>query len=306
MKRFGVATITVLLAGGVTVAACSNTADDCLDTGGARGCEPSATTAGNGGTGGSGAAGPGGSGGSTVCGDCSPPTPVCDETSRMCVACLDHDDCTDADAAQCDAGACVPCTDSAQCTHLTGTGVCDEGSCVECTAAMDAACTGSNTCDLVAKECVNVAPGSVQNCRACTNDEQCASGHRCIAMDFDGSPHGYYCLALPAPGCANPFTAPINKPSINGAASTGYCGVNEDLTTCEAALALFNDWRCTGTDGMCGPFMQAEVAVPGALCRQVGLNPNRCTYACAGAADCLASGAGSSCGGSPMPTWCGG
>jgi hypothetical protein len=304
VRRFSVATIFFMLTGGARLAACTNTADDCAPTGGARGCEPSATNAG---TGGSGAAGPGGSGGSTVCGDCSPPTPVCDETSEMCVACLDHDDCTDADAAQCDAGACVPCTDSAQCTHLTGTGVCDEGSCVECTAAMDAACTGGTTCDLLTNQCANVAPGSVQNCEACTNDKQCSTGHRCIPMNFEGSPHGNYCLEQVMPSCDQPFSVTINRASLNGAAAANYCGINESLATCEAVLALLGNWRCNTMDESCSPDgIQPEMPVPGAICRQVGtLIGNRCTYKCGGAVQCPGVMPQDTCGGGP-PMWCGG
>jgi hypothetical protein len=172
---------------------------------------------------------------------------------------------------------------------------------------MDAACTGSNTCDLVAKECVNVAPGSVQNCVACTNDEQCAAGHRCIAMDFEGSPHGHFCLAEPAPTCAQPFAVGLNKPSINGAPAATYCGIEEDLATCEAVRSLVNNWYCTGTEAMCSQLQGGnEVPVPGALCRQVGLLGLRCTYACGTASECPSTGPPASCGGSPTPTWCGG
>ena len=123
-------------------------------------------------------------------------------------------------------------------------------------------------------------------------------------MDFEMTFHGYYCLA--ESNCDNPFLTPINRPSISGAAPTDYCGIEEDFATCEAVRALQQDWRCSGTEGMCGPFMQPEVPVPGGLCRQVGVANSRCTYRCAGAAECLSGGPGSTCGGAPPPTWCGG
>src|SRR5690606_7015441 len=103
-----------------------------------------------------------------------------------------------------------------------------------------------------------------------------------------GTAHGYYCLAEAMPTCDDrPYTVPINEASISGAPATNYCGINQDLATCEAVRALQDDWRCSGTDGMCSPDgMQPEVAVPGALCRQVGLTSNRCTYACNAAPQC--------------------
>jgi hypothetical protein len=290
-------------------------------------CTPYSGTLGGGGEGGDGGNGPGGGpqggggeggmggdggtggeGGNPPCGGaCDEPTPLCDEQNNVCVACLSDEDCDTVGASQCDAGACVPCSDSTQCSHLTGTQVCDVGTCVECALGDEVACGAGTSCDLLAKTCTGPSPGSVQNCNVCTNDLQCAAGHRCIEMDFDGSSHGYYCLKDSAGGCAQPFVTPINNTSISGAGAVNYCGIEEDSATCEAVLALINNWRCSGADGMCSPDgIQPEVTTPGALCRQVGLAPNRCTYECAGAVECLSSGPAATCGGAPSPTWCGG
>jgi len=260
-------------------------------------------------SGGDGGAGAGGSGGAAPCGgDCAGATPYCDETKMECVACLDHPQCSDAAAAKCDDGSCVACDDSAQCAGITDASICELGACVECTADDDSACGGSETCDLLASECVDVAAGSVENCEACSNDAQCESGHRCVAMDFEGSAHGHYCLELPAPTCDRPFLVGINKPSLNGEAATDYCGIEEDLATCEAVLALVGGWFCTGTEGMCSALDGGtEIAVPGAICEPVGLGGDSCTYACAQANQCLAGSPGNTCGddGTP-PMWCGG
>jgi hypothetical protein len=271
-------------------------------------CAPGPDTGGAGGAGGQGGAGGsgarGGAGGGGPCGGCLAPTPLCDEATDTCVACLDHPDCNAGETAKCDAGTCVPCDDSAQCAHLPGTNVCDEGACVECAVGQEAACMGGTTCNLLTRACVvDPAPASVGTCEPCSNDLHCITG-RCIELEFEFTPIGHYCLAEAASPCDAPFTVLVDSESLSGAATATYCGIEETFTTCEAVLALQQDWHCSGTDGMCGPFMQPEVAVPGALCRQVGPNANRCTYRCAGAAECPATAA--TCGGAPTPTWCGG
>jgi len=263
---------------------------------------------GMGGTGGAPGGGGIGGGGSPPCGGtCEDPTPLCNENTGECVACLMDDNCDSVGTAHCDNGNCVACSDSGQCSHLPGTLVCDAGTCVECALGDETACTGGTTCDLLAETCTGSSAGSVTNCNACTNDLQCGAGHRCIQMDFNSSPHGYYCLKDSAGGCAQPFGNPINEISISGAPAVNYCGIEEDSATCEAVLALLNNWRCSGTDGMCSPDgVQPEIATPGALCRQVGVLANRCTYECAGAGECLSAGPGGTCGGAPPPNWCGG
>ncbi len=268
-------------------AACSD------DTDGAAGGS-SATGGGGGGTGGAGggggSCGTGGTGGAPEC--------------------TDHGDCTEAGSAQCDGGTCVPCSDNLHCEGVPDAGVCDSGTCVECLLGQEDACTGSETCDLLAQSCVEVAPGSVLNCNGCTNDEQCESGHRCIPMDFQQSPHGHFCLEEDTgSNCARPYGVTITEASLNGAAVADYCGIEEDLATCEAVLALLTGWVCSGTDGMCSPNgVQPEEPVPGALCEQVGSLPNQCTYACAGTPECPNNSTQGTCGpGTNIPPgWCGG
>ncbi len=191
---------------------------------------------------------------------------------------------------------------------MTDADICDAGTCVECTVTDDSACGSGETCDLVDFVCVGTGPGAVGNCEVCTNDEQCESGYRCIPMQFQQSPHGNYCLEDASSGCQQPFGVGITAASINGAAPVEHCGIEEELATCEAVLALMAGWVCTGNDQMCGPQGQSEVAVPGALCRQVDTLANRCTYACATGLDCPAAGPPSSCGhsGGTTPDWCGG
>jgi len=285
--------------------------EECTDAQACGGPYPGGSGGGQGGEGGAagGFGGQGGTGGADPCGGCGGSTPYCDAVNGVCEACLDHEHCTSPAAAQCDGGECVPCSDGTHCAGVAEGSLCDDGTCVECTVADDTACGGSQTCDLLAGRCVDVAAGSVSNCKACSNDLQCESGHKCIPMDFQQSHHGYFCLAEPSPTCAQPFGTAITAASINGVAAAAYCGIEEDLATCEAVLALLGGWHCSGTNGMCSPDgIAAEEPVPGALCDPVGLLGDRCTYACGSVPECLPTGPGSTCGTgtNQPPGWCGG
>ncbi len=268
----------------------------------------------DGGTGGSGggAGGTGGTGGTDPCGGCGGATPHCDEVNGICEACLEHEHCTVADAAQCDGGSCVPCTSNPHCAGVTDAGICDAGTCVECNVDDDDACGGGETCDLVDFACVGVAQGSVDSCEACTNDVQCVGGHKCVPLDFPvGTFHGYFCLAALPPACDQPYVGVAGKESISGEAAANYCGVAEDFATCEAVLALQSGWHCTG-EGMCSEELGGtQEAVLGAICRDLfaGAATNRCTYRCATDAVCPADGNGRFCGdelGQNPPDFCGG
>ncbi len=276
-------------------------------------CDADPITDGPGGTGGSGGSGgTGGAGGAAPCnGTCAAPTPICDATTNTCVACLDDTHCTDVLAARCGAktNTCQPCDASAQCSGLSGTEVCEGGTCVQCSASDGSACSATQSCNLFNYTCVDVAPTTVTTCKACSNDDQCEAGHRCVPMQFMDAPHGHYCLKEPTPTCDQPYTTFINQPSINGEPAQNYCGIAESQTTCEAVLALLTNWVCTGTDGKCSPMMgEPEVDVPGALCKQVGPLADRCTYACGSTAECLPTGPGITCGTGTNnpPGWCGG
>ena len=301
---------SALLLALATFAACSD--EDCADS---KTCD---VPAGVGGQGGTGAGNTGGStttnggGGNTGCDNC---TGHCKDGTE-CVACLDHSHCTEPDAAKCDpdTNECVACNpadaDAAtQCAGVAEGSICDAGTCVECTLGDESACTGQTTCNLLTNECVDIAPGDVGNCEPCSNDLQCPTDHRCISMDFKGSFHGFYCLKEFPPACSRPFQFPLNgKTSISNAAPANYCGIDGDLATCEAVVARINAWVCSGTDGMCGPDGQPEVAVPGAICRDFagGLAENQCTYECAGVTQCPLDLTSCGDGDTSPPGWCGG
>jgi hypothetical protein len=290
------------LAGMVTLFAAASCGDEfsdnCEQT---NSCSKSSATSAS--TSGSGAAG---GGGATPCGVCTAPTPLCDESTNTCVACLLPDDCENPTASRCEEGACVPCEGPADCAHIGGAGICNDGACVECALGDEDACGGKTTCNLLTNACVAVAPESVGNCEPCSNDVQCETDHRCIPLDFEGAHHGYYCLLEQNPSCERPFFG-IRKTSVNGE-TADYCGIDEDRATCEAVIALLDDWRCpSGVDGMCGPVGMPEVAVPGAVCEVIGaVGADRCTYACAGVQQCPLAIESCGDGDETPPGWCGG
>jgi hypothetical protein len=126
-------------------------------------------------------------------------------------------------------------------------------------------------------------------------------------MRYDGVDRpGGYCLADRdlAGGCARPFSITLmERTSLSGRTGARYCGVNEELATCEAVRALLDDAMCPGgTD--------AECPQPSGLCREVGgLMGNRCTYGCAVASECIEPpSSGNTCndGGTGGADYCGG
>src|SRR5690606_33593003 len=155
-------------------AACGELGDDCADT---ATCDTTTGGAGDGGTAANGGAPNGGGGAGASSAGGSPTTGGSGGTGGA-PDCMTHADCTD--------------PANAQCEGVAGPPACDAGTCVECILGDGDACTGGQTCDLLAKECGDVGPESVQNCGACTNALQCEADHRCIAMDFEGAPHGHY------------------------------------------------------------------------------------------------------------------
>lgn len=98
---------------------------------------------------------------------CSGDTPVCDTEAGACVACTEHADCTDPTRSRCDpSGQCVGCSISTQCTHLSDTPICSPNQeiCVPCLGDQDDVC-GAGVCIVGGTSCVD-----------CNVDGDCASG----------------------------------------------------------------------------------------------------------------------------------
>ena len=237
--------------------------------------------------------------------------PFCDKDASECVACLEQADCVDATASACSVGVCAACTKDEECADIAGKGVCDAGTCVQCTVAKETVC-GGKSCNPGTKACTTTALGSVTTCKPCIADSECAGGNqldadaRCVPMKFKGvSRTGGFCLRRVSKTCASPYKVVSATPSLSGAASEAYCGINEDLTRCEAVLDLVAGGACAdGQDSSCGCARDMNgICIgsgQGGLCRTVGPDAKHCTYECGTTPQCPA---GTVCGGSST-TYC--
>ncbi len=199
-----------------------------------------------------------------------------------CVQCTKSTECPNAAASRCDvvAGVCAGCTIDDDCSHLGATPVCntDTNTCVEC--ADDSACNG-NVCDVATGMCTQTPVGSVENCQPCTADSACLANSRCVPMDFAGATRNQaFCLQTRASGdCPDMYNITINRASVSGAAAEDYCGINENLTTCEAIDSRGES--CT-QNSECG-----AAGLDDGICDLVGFDLDLiCTIPCASSAEC--------------------
>ncbi len=242
-----------------------------------------------------------------ICGECASPTPACDVVAVMCVECTQTLDCSNESASRCNTEehTCSACQDNADCEHIEGSPYCnasthrcvpcdctddakpvcepDSGDCVECTIATEADQCGEHSCNPATFQCTGTERGTVITCGPCVADSECASTHRCIPMHFKGTPReGGYCLQLVSEGtCTRPYTSGVVAESLSGAGEAEYCGINQDLVTCEAAHDGVVAKGCSANTD-CG----AEGLDDG-LCRDFGgLVGSICTYECSVATEC--------------------
>jgi len=223
--------------------------------------------------------------------DCAAgPMNKCD-AMNTCVECLVPDDCGTANKARCESGACVECERNDDCDHIAGKGVCDGGTCVQCTIADETACAGKS-CNPATNACTNTAVGSVSTCKPCLTDSECVGGAqadpdaRCVPMEFQGAarPRGF-CLRRAVKTCGRPYTIAISSPSLSGAPSENYCGIDQQNVTCEAVVDLEDSRTCVAQpDAACGCLRDAENDCispgKGGLCRDFAVVQDRCTYRC--------------------------
>ena len=178
-------------------------------------------------------------------------------------------DCLRPDAARCDTtmGMCVGCAEDLSCVGVDGLERCDadEGLCVECKPVSEALDCGNTSCNPATFECTETVRGSRDVCESCVSDSDCGTDLACVPMWFGETPRTTgYCLYPADQGlCEQPFaySIPDARESLSGAAAVHYCGVNEQLTTCEAVYALVNNETCDD---------DSDCTAPGGICRQVG------------------------------------
>ena len=236
--------------------------------------------------------------------DCADPTPLCEMSTHTCVQCTMDSQCVLPGAARCNAGECVGCTESSQCAGIGATLTCDPdlGECVTCHGLEAAACEVGHPC--TTSNVCSAYPDDRITCQACDTDANCAvADHLCVPMNLRGTARGGYCLQKKGvPDCPRPWSVLITgRTSLSGETGFRYCGIDESVTTCEAVRALRDNVRCPPTGVAPCP--------EGGLCRTVGGQSDTCSYPCGSEVDCLASGAGSMCGGgggTPAdPDYCG-
>jgi len=194
--------------------------------------------------------------------NCPAMTPHCNDTLNECVECLDAGHCTTPPRLRCSAqGACVECTNSAQCQDLSfcngqescnfSTGLCEAGTPPTCPRA----CFKGST------------PGAT-----CTSDADCGAGGRCPGFCFMG----------PTPGVSCSTDADCG--------AGGECGNCSDLrdacVQCENVSHCSNALYCDGPEA-CSNDLCADAADPD--CRECvgGTTPGA---ACASDGDCDGGG----------------
>lgn len=248
--------------------------------------------------------------GEVVCGECrdegdcgDSDTPLC--VDHRCVACTQDDHCTSSNASRCDleTNQCARCNDIGQCAHLAATPACDlvRGRCVECTREESDACDG-RVCNVLAGEpghltCSEHVPSATEQCGECVNDEQCATGLRCIAEQsphFAGERTGkYHCMALESElksgdSCADnvPFIRSLTAASEGGEEGT-YCTLR--TATCTTYLALGSKPYTIPADQPGAGEPTCPVLEPcGFFEAGDGICRESCTYICESADDCPA------------------
>ncbi len=244
---------------------------------------------------------------------------VCKMGAFECVDCNTSEECSDPEAAHCNAGTneCEGCESDADCNGIDGLGRCEADTCVQCTPATEAADCVGKSCDPATFACTGTDVGTVGTCEECIADSECgedgspSAEHRCVEMfypaedRFPDDETGFCLKVFALGGCEQPYAIRISdRESLSGDPLESYCGINEALAACPAVRALDQNDQCPGGEDTDCP--------PSGVCRDVGGLPDRCTYLCASVVECLgnipAGRPGSSCGssGSDSDDYCGG
>jgi len=208
--------------------------------------------------------------------------PACLE-DNTCAQCAESDDCTDPEASVCnDQNECVACTDDDGCSHFDDTKHClaETNTCVQCTIELETDKCGAKSCDPATHACTDTTRNTVETCESCVADSECIANHHCVPMEYKGAERGGYCLETTEGGCSEPYATTLSgRVTMSGTNGLSFCGIKEQLTTCEAVLALVAGKKCPQGDSECPE---------GGVCRKVGnLSDNRCTYECTGVVQCL-------------------
>ncbi|QQR91075.1 MAG: hypothetical protein IPJ88_04910 [Myxococcales bacterium] len=213
----------------------------------------------------------------------------CDTASSTCVQCIDSTHCTTPEAPVCDTTTftCTGCAENADCDGITGKPFCKNETCVECTVENEDVCDG-NSCNPNTFACTTTKLNDVGTCEPCVTDTECIANHKCVPLLYQDADYGTFCMKLLSAGCAEPYQVPITKRSVLTSENDPpeqFCGISEDLNTCDAMLA-FNK-TCT-QDGEC-IIDGTPTPTTAAICRTVNGAPTRCSYLCGDSLQCTVS-----------------
>lgn len=176
----------------------------------------------------------------------------------------------------------------------------------ECVPGTERSACDGRSCHPVLLVCTSMELESRDVCDTCYSDTNCANpAHRCVKMSYEETDHpdetvGFCLQPTNEEGadCAPPFVVVLsNRESLSGGKRESYCGLHEQLTTCEALRAFHAAAVCpSGRDDEC-PL--------GGICRPIAPRGNqtefRCTYACVDAPECSSQSVSLECSG-----YCGG
>lgn len=202
---------------------------------------------------------------------------------NRCVECRTNSDCTDQFASRCDepSGTCVACEEESDCSHLD-LNLCvytsgNRSFCVECAPGLpDEGCDG-NACDPLTLTCTDAVIGSAMDLQPCVSNSHCNGNSYCLPVNYQGSPHGNYCMPEYNGNCPPKFGGSRESIVTSTGDSVTVCTISGDIVTPEA-LAGF---------GKSCPNGNADCPHGGQRCEPLGGGAPICTHLCNTAADCF-------------------
>ncbi len=245
-------------------------------------------------------------------GECGGATPLCDPVLSECVACVGDADCDDPTAAKCDdeSKECVPCDDRAQCDDVEGlpgtANACNaDGECVECTPDSEIdTCAGGVSCNPATETCTTTERGSRAECQTCVADSECGD-QGAPSEDFRCVPMFYPDASTRFPDADTGFCLKIFEPG--GCRQPYAITITDRSSLSDPTLRSYcgiNELlvTCTAVRALelnqeCPGGDDGECPT-GGLCRDVGGLPDRCTYLCGLPAQCPPDPPANTCGAS--------
>lgn len=176
----------------------------------------------------------------------------------------------------------------------------------DCTPGTEKTACAGTSCHPVSLVCTSMEIASRGICETCFADSNCAEpNHRCVKMNHAREPYPDetmgFCLQLTTEegaDCVRPFIVTLDdREGMSGGQRQSYCGIHEELVTCDAVRAFHNAEACPGG--------RDDECPAGGLCRGIvtngGKTEYRCTYACVGVPECSSQWINVECAG-----YCGG